>query len=345
LVDAARGYCLVHDPATQTLWSQDDPDQDPRQQSAAVGLASFVARTGQPLQVDDVAQDPRYDPEADDPAGWGDERLLAVPVKVAAMNEAGAGTYLSSTLDVTSEVALGDVRVDLSVPASDDPRSAVLGWLASLRGSPIELEEYVVNSDRDGLVNPAGFVTGFVRTSVSGTAFGPGAVNQEVISAVLQANGDSWRIERIGVRPGLLFASQDDATKMLACTPSTPPSEDPIRSHVFEGLEFETTVGGFCIQIGTYTYSPHSADKISWGSAPWGDEPLWRLEPTEGDRLLWEPRIGAQLTLDPSSYWDDIVYADCYCGGHSENTGFTLQVHAITGEILRSFPGIDCSVC
>ena len=46
----------------------------------AVGLAGFVARTAVPLCLPRVADDPRFDPEVDDPEGKPDDRFLAVPV-------------------------------------------------------------------------------------------------------------------------------------------------------------------------------------------------------------------------------------------------------------------------
>jgi membrane fusion protein (multidrug efflux system) len=83
LARAARAYCLFHDPDTDTLWSREDPDEDERRESASVGITSYVIRTGEPLQVDRVGDDPRHDRDADDPAGRGDEQLLAVPVRTA----------------------------------------------------------------------------------------------------------------------------------------------------------------------------------------------------------------------------------------------------------------------
>ena len=82
VAEADRGYCLFLDPASDTLWEppRDADKEEERRESAAVGLVSFVARTGQPLVVERIGGDPRFDREADDPHGEGTERFAAVPV-------------------------------------------------------------------------------------------------------------------------------------------------------------------------------------------------------------------------------------------------------------------------
>ncbi|HEX9945530.1 MAG TPA: GAF domain-containing protein [Thermoanaerobaculia bacterium] len=82
VAEADRGYCLIYDPATDTLWEppRDADREEERRESAAVGLVSFVVRTGQPLAVERIGGDPRFDREADDPQAQGDERFAAVPV-------------------------------------------------------------------------------------------------------------------------------------------------------------------------------------------------------------------------------------------------------------------------
>jgi hypothetical protein len=79
LVSAERAHCLVYDPRDQVLRGR-GPRGEERNESAAAGIVSFVARTGLPTRVSRTAQDSRYDRDADDPQGGGDERLLAVPV-------------------------------------------------------------------------------------------------------------------------------------------------------------------------------------------------------------------------------------------------------------------------
>lgn len=84
LIEADRGTCLFHDPARDLLWIGEDGDPDARRESAAVGLVSFVARTGLPIALERIGRDPRFDREADDPPAEGDERFAALPVRVAA---------------------------------------------------------------------------------------------------------------------------------------------------------------------------------------------------------------------------------------------------------------------
>lgn len=82
LAGADRGYCLFYDRDTDTLWEppRDADLEEERRETAAVGLVSFVLRTGSPLTLDRLGADPRFDRDADDPKARGDERFLAVPV-------------------------------------------------------------------------------------------------------------------------------------------------------------------------------------------------------------------------------------------------------------------------
>jgi hypothetical protein len=80
-VDAQRAYCLLYDPHDDTLWTRDRATGEERRDSAAVGIASFVLRSGMGLLVPRAGRDSRYDREADDPEGDGSERLVAVPVR------------------------------------------------------------------------------------------------------------------------------------------------------------------------------------------------------------------------------------------------------------------------
>lgn len=81
LVSADRGHYLIYEPDQEMLWSGEPGSRSHRQESAAVGLVSFVARTGRALLVDRLGDDPRHEREADDPEGTGRERVLVVPVR------------------------------------------------------------------------------------------------------------------------------------------------------------------------------------------------------------------------------------------------------------------------
>lgn len=81
VVDADRAYYLIYEPEHEVLFSGDPGSRNFREESAAVGLVSFVARTGRAILRDRMGDDPRYERQADDPEGTGRERLLATPVK------------------------------------------------------------------------------------------------------------------------------------------------------------------------------------------------------------------------------------------------------------------------
>ena len=80
LVDADSAECLLYNPQDETLWTRQADTDEQRIESAAAGLVSFVVRTGVPVNLEHVGQDPRYDPEADNDGGPPDQRFLAVPV-------------------------------------------------------------------------------------------------------------------------------------------------------------------------------------------------------------------------------------------------------------------------
>jgi len=82
LTPDARAECLLYDQARHVLWKADGPDTDAREQSAASGLVSFVARSGRAVRLEAVGEDPRYDLDADNPTGSPDERFLAVAARV-----------------------------------------------------------------------------------------------------------------------------------------------------------------------------------------------------------------------------------------------------------------------
>jgi ATP-binding cassette subfamily B protein len=82
LTDADEGRFAIADPLHETLWFRDLEAGDAIRNSAASGLAGFIARTGAALMVECVGDDPRYDAEADNGGRSPQERLLAVPVVV-----------------------------------------------------------------------------------------------------------------------------------------------------------------------------------------------------------------------------------------------------------------------
>lgn len=79
-VAADRADVLLHDRDADVLWQRDPDSGGERVESAAVGIASYVLRSGQPAVADRAGDDPRYDAESDTPEGSGRERLAAVPL-------------------------------------------------------------------------------------------------------------------------------------------------------------------------------------------------------------------------------------------------------------------------
>jgi ATP-binding cassette, subfamily B, bacterial len=82
LTDADEGRFVVHDPLHETLWFRSLAAPEAVRNSAASGLAGFVARTGRTLMAERLAGDPRYDADADNGGRSPQERFLAVPVVV-----------------------------------------------------------------------------------------------------------------------------------------------------------------------------------------------------------------------------------------------------------------------
>lgn len=82
-LDASRCRCWIYDAQGQTLWTLADEEREERRESAASGLTSFVARTGAPLRLERLGEDPRYDPELDNDGGPAGEHFLALPLQAA----------------------------------------------------------------------------------------------------------------------------------------------------------------------------------------------------------------------------------------------------------------------
>lgn len=80
---AQRGRCLVFDPQRQALWNPTEEHEPESGESPAVGLASFILRTGLTLCLPRAGEDPRFDPDLDNPDGEPAERFLGVPVRGA----------------------------------------------------------------------------------------------------------------------------------------------------------------------------------------------------------------------------------------------------------------------
>jgi GAF domain-containing protein len=131
---ADRGYCLLYDPATDTLWEGAAAGEEERRESAAVGLLSFVVRTGQPLSLERIGRDPRFDRQADDPQAVGDERFAAVPVLgpdggvlavLAAVRTAGGRPFAGEDLDALARLAEQAAPVFAQLRLAEEDRSGL----------------------------------------------------------------------------------------------------------------------------------------------------------------------------------------------------------------------------
>lgn len=78
VVDTARSRCLLFDREQQLLWN---PGETNEEASAAVGLASFIVRTGETVCLAQLDGDPRVDRDLDNPDGHASDRFLGVPVR------------------------------------------------------------------------------------------------------------------------------------------------------------------------------------------------------------------------------------------------------------------------
>lgn len=80
VVDARRAYLLLYESDREALTGPPVEGDEGRLESAAVGVVSYVLRTGSTVRLDRLDEDPRFERAADDPLGTGGERFLAVPL-------------------------------------------------------------------------------------------------------------------------------------------------------------------------------------------------------------------------------------------------------------------------
>jgi len=78
-VSTNRSRCVLFDRAHDVLWTPGETDEE----SAAVGLVSFILRTGMTVCLARLEGDPRVDPGVDNPDGTLTDRFLGVPVRAA----------------------------------------------------------------------------------------------------------------------------------------------------------------------------------------------------------------------------------------------------------------------
>lgn len=252
--------------------------------------------------------------------------------------------YLSWPPEGTQSVLyVHAMNVDLEVAADADPAPVILAWLATAAGSPVRPEEY--GPDPDLPFDPTmpageGGTLNLLRVRIEDVPFPGSAGGVPGLSLVLEKNAAGYRVLAASLWPQVLFATRADAELQVACTPAEPPPEEPLRVYTFEGLELTQ-----CGVDGAYQYTPDAADDIVWlDDVSWPGTRL--LDDDPAARSVWVPTRGAWLVIDPANYWDRIAHADCYCPGSiGGDAGFTITAHALTGELIRWFPAINCVVC
>lgn len=79
-LQATQARCLFYDLQTDTLCTKGVEEGELEPISAAAGLVGYVARTGERVRTEMAGEDPRYDPEADDPGGSLDAHFIAQPL-------------------------------------------------------------------------------------------------------------------------------------------------------------------------------------------------------------------------------------------------------------------------
>lgn len=77
-VNARRSRCLLLDRERNALWT---PSETGEEESAAVGLVSFILRSSSTVCLSRLAGDPRVDLDVDNPDGTLADRFLGVPVR------------------------------------------------------------------------------------------------------------------------------------------------------------------------------------------------------------------------------------------------------------------------
>ena len=84
LLDAERASLLLVNEREQTLElrvSQDLDLSDPVVIPIGTGIAGTVAKTGEPIRIDDAYEDPRFNPDVDRKSGFRTRSILCLPVR------------------------------------------------------------------------------------------------------------------------------------------------------------------------------------------------------------------------------------------------------------------------
>lgn len=129
VVESRRCRCVLFDRERQALWCPGDASEEA---SAAVGLASFIVRTGMTVCLAQLAGDPRADLDLDNPDGDPSDRFLGVPVR------APRGVIVAVLIAIRPErdpaFQPAEVAILEALAAHASPYLAT--WLIETPGSP-----------------------------------------------------------------------------------------------------------------------------------------------------------------------------------------------------------------
>lgn len=129
VVETRRRRCVLFDRERQALWCPGDGNEEA---SAAVGLASFIVRTGMTVCLARLDGDPRADLELDNPDGDPSDRFLGVPVR--ASRGAIVAVLVAVRPERDSAFQPAEVAVLEALAAHASPYLAT--WLIETPGSP-----------------------------------------------------------------------------------------------------------------------------------------------------------------------------------------------------------------
>jgi hypothetical protein len=206
--------------------------------------------------------------------------------------------------------------------AEGDVVTAALAFLDEATELPIAIDELEITTP-----NPTVRLVFRRRVGAIAAPFFRPAFDMHVL--------DDGSIFSIAINTAIVYASPEDAMRLAACSPPTPPDAAlRARPAVFTGLEF---VG--CGPSGEYSYTLAPEDRVEWE----GDIVWEALRDRMTGTTTWHPRRDARITIDPANYWPTIDRADCFCP--ERGAGFEAQIDASTGAILSYTPGLDCVVC
>ncbi|MCU1228617.1 MAG: hypothetical protein JWO97_1501 [Acidobacteria bacterium] len=129
VVETRRSRCVLFEREQHVLWSPGDASEEA---SAAVGLVSFIVRTGMTVCLSRLAGDPRVDLDLDNPDGDSSDRFLGVPVRAA--RGAIVAVLVALRPEHESPFQPAEVAMLEALAAHASPYLAT--WLVQTPGSP-----------------------------------------------------------------------------------------------------------------------------------------------------------------------------------------------------------------